>query len=464
MLIKTHRRRFLGALGTATFAASTLRFFVKTAEAQAFPQRFVFIFTPNGADANAASSGLGANYTLGADMSLFNELKSKFTVLDGLQIPPHGGEEHPAGRCSMLSSWRSSGTQSTAGNRGQSFDIFLANKLANGNSVYMGTDPPDNIADLPISWLSPGVRNDGFVGGGAPDPVKAVRDALFKNAPLPNVPTPSPSGMSAQTANELALNSYLKAQVEKLRAMAPASEVSKLDLHLQALSQIRADIDPTQVGGMTAALADCTSSPTLSGDTADQMGTLLAHALACGQTRIAVFRIGSYEPNHVHSHWQEGGMVGSSGLDGCAQGAQSCHQDKFRAINKGWAQNVLNFLKALDSFKEGNGTLLDNTAVVWSSELSNHYLSPDFTRAYDWGPGYQVKPGDVNTHGTVDMPFWLAGSLGGKLKQGQRIVAQERFAGELYKAIAYSMGVSQADLTAYGEPQYAPGILQEILT
>jgi len=461
MLIKSNRRKFLGALGTATFAASTMRFFLKNAEAQAFPKRFVFIFTPNGSDSAAASTGLGADYTLGPDMQMFNDIKHKFSVLDGLRIPPHGGEEHPSGRCAMLSSWKSSGTNATAGNRGQSFDIFLRNKLTNGNSIYMGTDAPDDALDQPISWISPGAMNGNFVGGGAPNPVQAVKDELFRNVVSPPPQPTGTSGAAAKIDNDLALNDYLKSEVEKLRASAPAEEFAKLDTHLQALSQIRADITP---GGGGQVLADCSTSPTLIGDPADQMGTLLAHALACGQTRVAVFRIGSYEPSHVHSHWQEGGMQGSDG-DGCNPGQMSCHQAKFRAISRLWAQNVRNFLGTLDSFKEGAGTLLDNTCVVWSSEVSNHYQSADFPRNYTdalYDP-YPISAGDVNTHGTVDMPFWIAGGLGGTLKTGQRIVAQDRWSGELYKAIGQAMGVSLGDLEGYGEASFAPGILQDIL-
>ncbi|MDX2055410.1 MAG: DUF1552 domain-containing protein [Polyangiaceae bacterium] len=473
MLIKTHRRKFLGALGTATFAASALRYFIKSAEAQTAPKRFVFLFTPNGADSGAASTGTGTGYTLGPDMTMFEPLKSKFSVLDGLQIPDHGGEEHPSGRCSMLSAWRSSGSNATAGNRGQSIDIFLRDKIANGASVYMGTHAPDDALDLPISWVGPGQRNSAFVGG--PGQVAAVQAELFRNAPT--MPPPATTSTAeAKTQNELALNSYLTSELNKLRSVAPAAEYAKLDQHLQALSQIRTDLGGTgnQFNGV------CDTSISASSDDADKMGLLLAHAIACNQTKVAVFRIGSYEPSHVHSHWQEGGMQGFDG-EGCAIidtdnmndpaliEAQNCHRAKFRAISKVWAQNIKNFLTALDSIPEGTGTVLDNTAVVWSSELSGHYLSDYYKKNYAFGappfnnPFGDISEGSVNTHGTVDMPFWMAGGKNLGLIQGQRIVAQDRYAGELYKAIALQMGVPMGDLGAYGEPHYAPGILQEVV-
>lgn len=463
MLIKSNRRRFLGALGTATFAASTLRYFIKSAEAQTFPKRFVFIFTPNGADANAASTGVGPGYTFGPDMSIFEPLRAKFSVLDGLQIPDHGGEEHPSGRCSMLTAYRASGSQATAGNRGQSIDVFLRDRIANGASVYMGTHPPDDMLDLPISWVGPEQRNSAFVGG--PGGTNAVKAELFRNAPT--MPPPATTGTEeVRTQNELALNSYLTSELGKLRGAAPAAEYEKLDQHLQALSQIRTDL-----GGGNQFTGLCDQSVSASGDDADKMGLLLAHALACNQTKVAVFRIGSYEPSHVHSHWQEGGMEGFDG-DGCAiinDMPSDCHRGKFREISKVWAQNVKNFLTTLDSIPEGTGTLLDNTAVVWSSELSGHYLSDYYKKNYRFGDAPfnnsfgNITQGDVNTHGTVDMPFWLAGGKNLGLKQGERIVAQDRYAGELYKAIALQLGVPMGDLSMYGEAHYAPNILQEVL-
>ncbi len=475
MLIKTNRRKFLGALGTATLAASALRYFIKSAEAQTAPKRFVFLFTPNGADNSAVSTGMGTGYALGPDMAMFGPLKSKFTVIDGLRIPDHGGEEHPSGRCSMLSAYRSSGSQATAGNRGQSIDVFLRDRIAAGSSVYMGTHAPDDALDLPISWVGPGQRNSAFVGG--PGQVAAVQAELFRNAPT----MPPPAGNSteeAKTQNELALNSYLASELNKLRSIAPAAEYAKLDQHLQALTQIR-----TALGGNGNQFTGlCDTSVSASGDDADKMGLLLAHALACNQTKVAVFRIGSYEPSHVHSHWQEGGMA-SPGFDGegcpivddtpsaALSMAQLCHRGKYQDISRVWSKNVLNFLTALDSFPEGTGTVLDNTVVVWSSEVSGHYLSDYFLNNYNYVSApfngdlkfSNLETGGVNTHGTVDMPFWMAGGKNLGLIQGQRIVAQDRFAGELYKAIALQMGIPMGDLSMYGESQYAPGILQEVI-
>lgn len=423
MLIKTNRRRFMGALGAATLGASTLRFFLKNAEAQAFPQRFVMVYTPNGRDGSSKCTGTGTNYTLNGSLAKLNPMKPKFTVLDGLSIPSHGGEEHPSGKGAMLTSIRSSGV-----GKGASIDRYLAGKLTQGQSVYLGTElpNPEDALDKAISWHGNGSRNDNFIEG-----ITLVMDKLFGNAPPPMGTSTAPTGtnVSPQALNSLAVNDYLKAEVERLQRAAPAAEFEKLNLHLQVLQQIRSSIDQGggggTPGGSTETLRSC-DSVNLAGDETDQISLALAHALACGQTRIAVLKIGREEPHHQYSHWaSDGGNLHAGLLE----------------VEAAMDQHYLNFLGYLDSFQEGSGTLLDNTVVVFSSEVSN-----------DYGNGQ---------HGTKDMPVWLAGGLGGKIKTGQRIVAQNRTTGEMYKAIAAAMGVANA--SDYGDPTFAPGPLTDIL-
>jgi hypothetical protein len=55
-------------------------------------------------------------------------------------------------------------------------------------------------------------------------------------------------------------------------------------------------------------------------------------------------------------------------------------------------------LKKLDSIQEGTGTVLDNTAVFFSSEIA-----------------------DGNQHGHKNMPVVLAGGLGGAITPGRHV-------------------------------------------
>jgi hypothetical protein len=112
-------------------------------------------------------------------------------------------------------------------------------------------------------------------------------------------------------------------------------------------------------------------SATFPDDTA-AMIDLTAHALACDLTRVASIQLsrGFSEIRHEwHGHTQ--GHHTISHLDGD-------NTAELLAIDQWYAARFVDLLRALDSIQEGDGTLLDNTLVVWGREMgqTNHRMSP----------------------------------------------------------------------------------------
>jgi hypothetical protein len=103
---------------------------------------------------------------------------------------------------------------------------------------------------------------------------------------------------------------------------------------------------------------------------------------------------------------------------------------------------------------EGSGTVLDNTVVVWGSECCG-----EFGVGMDYGEQGGQEDGN-GIHNTAAMPFVLAGRLGGKLKQGQRVVAPNRTNLDLFRTIAGGLGVDASD---FGPAAFTRGPLAEIL-
>jgi hypothetical protein len=457
MLIQHSRRGVLHALAGATFAASTARFFLRSAEAQTFPRRFLFVFTNAGRDSESRSTGTGPGYTLGAGYEPMRPYQAKITILDGLKIPPHTGEEHPSGKAALLT-----GRAAAKGNwkaTGMSFDRYLAGKLTAGVSFFTGTFNGSGSGDVgvnPVSWNGAGSGNDGFLSGS-----KAFVTKLFGTAPAGGTaPTPTPptsgapTGPSARDQNEIALYDYLMADVNRLKAVAPKAEVEKLELHVQALMQLRSGfVKPglTPPGGSTGGTAppppvamvtrQCGATVDLAAAAAetDKVSLGIANAFACDRARIGVVRIGTEDPYHNYSHWMDG----------------ASHRGNMRMIDKLWATNFANLLAYLDSFKEGTGTVLDHTLVVWGSDCCGEYGV-----GQDSGPKLPGEQGGSNgIHNTGYMPFVLAGGLGGKIKTGQRIVLPGRTNVELFRTIAAQLGVDASD---FGDSVYFKGLLNEL--
>lgn len=394
----------------ATFASVALRFHQSNADTGTFPTRFLFVYTSAGRDVTSRCTGNGSSFTLGADLAALEPWKNKMLVVDGLKIPPHTGEEHPCGRASMLTG-RPAATNSLA--TGASFDRYLANKLSNGLSVYTALQAPGGDIDIPISWHAANTPNEAITVG-----PQELMSKIFKG-----VAPPSSNGAGPRPGvdDEVDLNTYLMSEVKRLERIADASEVEKLQLHLAALEQIRASM-----GGGTAVtgLPVCTTPPAAgAASDMDRTSEILAHAFACGAARVGVVRIGSEEPHHQYSHWHD----------------SADYRGKLQQIERDEAAHVAKLLAYLDSFKEGSGTMLDNIVVVWSSEVSGSHGN--------------------DIHGTEGMPLYLFGSLGRRLKTGQRITVSQTN-NELYRALAKAMGVS--DPTDFGDPA-RPGILTDIL-
>ncbi len=415
----TSRRAFMRTFAGASFASIMMRHFVSAAAAGAFPIRFLFVFTHDGRHQAGRHTGKGAAFTLGSTYEALEPWKQKLLVLEGLKIPDHVNEEHPNGRCAMLTGLQST-EKWTA--KGISIDRLLATALSAGESIYTGTTDPggSSTLDPEISWHAAGIPNKSHISGD-----KALFSALFSGMAV-GAPTPTPQPVDdgaaqATQQNELALNGFLSDEVKRLEQVAPAEEREKLRLHLEALSQLRASIDKGTSGGgggpVLVPPASCNEAPSLTASAQiDRSNQVIAHALACGKARVAVHNIDGYDPHHEYSHDADAGSA-----------------EPLWSLDRVYSQHIANLLGYLDGFAEGDGTLLDNTIVVVSSEVSGSY------------------GGDL--HGTVDLPLLLAGGKNAGIRNGERVVTAGFSNTELYRGIAQAMGVT--DTNAFGDPARA---------
>lgn len=454
------RRTVLRGLAGTSFAATSMRFFLRTAEGATFPKRFLFVFTNAGRDSESHCTGTGPGYTLGAGYAPLEPFKSKVSILDGMKLPPHTGEEHPCGKASVLTgrmaadkTWKSTGL---------SFDRYLAGKLTAGSSFFTGTYNGKGSGDQgvnPVSWNGANSANDAFLQGSS-SLVKKLFAGAASLPPAPTTPTPpstgtpTPIGPSAQELNDTALYDYLMNEVKRIKSFAPQSQVEKLELHAQTISQLKSSIVKTPTSGTPGGGGGSPSVPSGSvtrtcGDTVDlasasmetdKVSLAIANAFACDRARIGVVRFGSEDPYHDYSHWQDG----------------ADNRTNMRRMDKEYAQNFANLLGYLDSFKEGDKTVLDNTVVLWSHDCCGQY-------GVDMDSGTPL-PGEDNgangIHNTGYVPFVMAGSLGGTLKAGQRFVIPGRSNVELYRTIAAQMGVDASD---FGDSAYYKGLIQDLI-
>ena len=209
--------------------------------------------------------------------------------------------------------------------------------------------------------------------------------------------TPDPKVMAKRS-----VLSAIKDQRTALQQDLGAEDLRRLDQYFTSLRQVEQQVEmqltkpePLQACVKPSdAPEEYTTSDQLdvSIKTHKIMGQLLAHALLCDQTRSIRMMFTDSTPNiriageatsyHTWSHQEP--ITGPQ---------EKC---KFYAMQT--TIQMAEFIKMLDSFKEGDSTLLDQTLVVITSDN-----------------------GLAFTHSLTNIPFLTAGRAGGLVKTGQHL-------------------------------------------
>jgi hypothetical protein len=254
--------------------------------------------------------------------------------------------------------------------QGQSVDQYIASRLP---------------SDTPFPSLELSVETDAWGGGVqtrmlyAPghtfvspdqDPV-SVYKRLFGDA------NATPGQVDAALRKKLSVLDVLRHELAGLRSRVGTEEHQKLDAHLDALRRMENGLTGvTSTSGCAAPPApkqvDPNAHENFAAITKSQID-LAVTALACGMTRVATLQLSHTVGPHVFS-WL-----------GLSEGHHTLsHSDDSNTMGVGeyvkaerWIAEQFNYLlMQLDALPEpgGDGTLLDNTLVVWARELSDGRL------------------------------------------------------------------------------------------
>jgi hypothetical protein len=142
----------------------------------------------------------------------------------------------------------------------------------------------------------------------------------------------------------------------------------------------------------------------------DMMLNLIALSAICDTNRsMGMIYPGyvTFDWDGVHHQYDHHGLSHRDGTldvdNDCLEGVMGMIQE----IDEWYAGKYAKLVKLLDSIPEGEGTLLDNSATIWLPELS-----------------------DGDAHNLNNLPILIAGSAGGKLKQGQAVNVYGRDIGQ----------------------------------
>ena len=431
------RRNFLrgAAAGAAVLTLPFLRSMKARGATGEFPKRLIVMFSANGTiHENWAPTGTETDFQLSTILSPLADFKDKLLILDGVDMASTAsgpGDGHQKGMGHMLTAtdlmpgpFEGGGNSGTAGWAGGiSIDQKIAQHLG-VESLDLGVQVNGKNVWTRMSYDGADKPRDPRV-----DPY-GVDDDIFGNL------TADPAELAKQRALRKSAIDFVKDDIAKLEARMPAADKPKLEAHLDAVRSVEKKLDPKgQLGGYCA--------PVTLGDKIDPtaaknypmvgelMMDLLVMAMACDTTRVAGLQW-SKSVSGVLMDWL-GVDVGHHELSHKGD-SDSDAISKITKINTWYAKQLAYLLGKLDAIPEGEGTLLDNTVVLWCNEL-----------------------GRGNSHTRKKIPWVLAGSAGGHFKTGRYLQFEDGTPhNKLHVSLQNAFGI---DSDSFGNTQFGTGPL-----
>lgn len=355
--------------------------------ADGFPRRFGIFFWGNGVlPERWIPANTGPGWTPSEQLMPLKDLAAKITVVSGLEVKVQNLKPHGSGPGGLLS-----GTDLKIEGEDDSFrlpslDQLIAAELG-GTTVYRSIE----------AAVQPGASGRSYNGPGSLNPPEADPIALYMRLFGANFAAP---GEELKIDPRLALRrsvlSAVSADAKRLEKRLGKSDKQRLAQHLDAIADLEKRLltleqDPPDFEGCDrpdepGALPDIDGRPQMHARS-NAMADLLTMAYACDLTRVA-------------SLWYSDPVSNVLYDDASAGHHQLTHdepgeQPQVNAIVKSIMTDFAGFLERLDAVPEGDGTLLDNCAILATSDTS-------FAR----------------THQIDEYPILIAGSAGGSLKTG----------------------------------------------
>jgi hypothetical protein len=431
------RRTFLRGLGTAMalpFMESALPRSIWAAGAPGAkaPLRMAFLFIPNGAHMFAwTPEKEGADFSLPATLEPLAKLRGKFSVLSGLAHDTgfahgDGAGDHARSAATFLTGVHPVKTDGKGIRAGISVDQIAAEKIGRETkfaSLELGCEEGRLAGSCDsgyscaysnnISWRSPTAP-----AGKEVNP-RQLFDRLFGNGQSED----TTQSRAKRDLEKKSILDLVQQDARSLRRRLGKDDARKLDEYLTGVREIEARVENNDEElFVEEGMARPRGVPKDYEKHARLMGDLLTVAFQSDLTRVASWMfanegsdknyktLGISEGHHTLSHHQ----------------GEDEKQQKIAKINRYHMEQFAYFLQRLESIPDGDGTLLDNTMIVYGSGI-----------------------GDGNRHNHDDLPILLAGGGAAGFKLGQHLRYEKGTPlMNLYLTMLHTVGI---DVDAVGD-------------
>jgi hypothetical protein len=276
------------------------------------------------------------------------------------------------------------------------------------------------------------------------NPLAMFDKLMLGNGMTPPVGGPSPADLAKIRAQRQSVIDAVRGDLNALRNRIDADDRYKLEQHLQGVSEIEKQLSqPMNPGTVSGCASPGAPSSSFADPDArklnqnfpailDIQNKMAVAALACNRTQVATVQwsrsfspivhewVDVHSDHHTISHKSDAASI-----------------DQLHRLNRWYGERFAELLGQLDAVREGNGTLLDNTVVIWGNEAA------------------------TGQHDASTMTFVMAGSCGGKLKTGRLVDMNGYDWSQLLITVCHAMGATA--VTSIGDLGMKSGDIPTLL-
>jgi len=435
-MIALTRRKLLGA-GAAGSALALFPWLENRARAAGPPPRLLLYFTPHGTVYDRwRCSGGETDFTFSQILKPLEAQRERLVIVDGLRLES-GTEYYIPHTYTMPALWSGSPIDTAADgfcrdDHGQCFGWGTGTSIDQFAAERLQPATPSKTIELGYKCGNQHPANRmiysaaGTVKNPLDDPTKAF-DALFKGKPDLGAEAAARRLLRDQSVLDTVLSDF-----SSRRGQLGASDRARLDAHAESLRELEQSLS-MQAPTCTppGVPADVTAETAV-----DRQSDLIASIFGCGLTRILSFQLRIADNDNSLYPWV--------GLDEGGHHTLSHERDDatlatLADLYTWYSERFAYLLERLAQTPDEDGSsVLDNTLVVWGSEL---------------GTGW--------SHSLDNVPFVFAGGRNSGLRGGRYLTVTKAQTNRALVTALHGLGLT--DIESYGSTDEGSGPIPGVL-
>jgi len=403
-----HRRTFLRGMGTMIalpMLDSMIPAMAATADLRKPPIRLGFVYVPNGIiQKDWLPKTEGAGFDFMRTMKPLEPFRERLLVLSNLaqvngRALGDGSGDHARAGATWLTGVHPKKTEGVDIHAGVSADQLAAREMARSTqfaSLEIGLEEPQLAGSCDAGYSCAYTNTISWRSPTTPNPVEVSPRAVFERL-FGDSGTTDPAARLKRTRQDRTILDYVTADLARMKPGLGARDNSKLDEYFESIRDIERRIQKAEEQG-AGVKAPVMERPAGIPDTFEEharlMSDLLVIAWQTDMTRVITFmmareasnrsyrEIGVHDGHHSVTHHQNDPVKIA----------------KTQKIDELHVRSFAYLLKRLNETKDGDGTLLDHSMLLYGSSIR-----------------------DGNLHDHHDLPLVLAGGKSAGIKGGRHI-------------------------------------------